>query len=212
MDGASAFCEQAEQVKAILAKDGHIDRSDERDRRPTADELLLLKTHFLTSKTMAIPMAAIIDFAVATAMRLGEICKIEWADYSEDASTIAVNARKHPTKKKSHIIPLVEINGIDPHKIIRDCASSANKSGRIFPYNADSVSTAFRRACNKLGIEDLHFHDLRHEAVSSLFEAGLQPQHVMLISGHSNLQQLSRYTNTRAEDVLSHFKKNKAEN
>jgi site-specific recombinase XerD len=48
---------------------------------------------------------------------------------------------------------------------------------------------------------------LRHEAISALFEMGLQTQHVMLISGHSNLAQLSRYTNTSPEEVFEYLRK-----
>ena len=156
-------------------------------------------------------MSELMDFAITTGMRLGEICRIEWKDYDELGSKVTIHERKHPTKKESHIVPLIGIKGLDPHQIIKDSPSSTNKYGRIFPYNKDSVSTAFRRACKKVGIVDLKFHDLRHEAISSFFEAGLQPQHVMLISGHSNLQQLSRYTNTRASDVLSFMLKNHRE-
>ena len=46
------------------------------------------------------------------------------------------------------------------------------RDDRIFPYSTDAISAAFTRACKVLGIEDLHFHDLRHEGVSRLFEMG----------------------------------------
>ena len=200
--------EHAKQVIRNLSKDGHVGRSGERDRRPTDDELTLLRLHFLNNDALTLPMGDLMDFAITTGMRLGEICRIEWKDYDELGCKVTIHERKHPTKKESHVIPLIGIKGLDPHKIINNSRSSKTRYGRIFPYNKDSVSTAFRRACNKVGIVDLKFHDLRHEAISSFFEAGLQPQHVMLISGHSNLQQLSRYTNTRASDVLSHFEKN----
>jgi len=36
-----------------------------------------------------------------------------------------------------------------------------------------SISRAFARACRRAGIEDLRFHDLRHEATSRLFERGI---------------------------------------
>ena len=49
---------------------------------------------------------------------------------------------------------------------------------------AESVSAAFQRACNRLGIVDLHFHDLRHEGITRLFESGLSIEEVAVISGH----------------------------
>ncbi|MES2353179.1 MAG: site-specific integrase [Pseudomonadota bacterium] len=54
-----------------------------------------------------------------------------------------------------------------------------------------------------LCIEDLHFHDLRHEAVSRLVEAGLSDQEVASISGHKSMQMLRRYTHLRAEDLVA---------
>ena len=74
---------------------------------------------------------------------------------------------------------------------------------KIFPYTEVAVSTNFRKACKKLKINYLRFHDLRHEAISSLFELGFNVQHVMAISGHSDLAQLSRYTNTTPAEVIA---------
>jgi integrase len=54
----------------------------------------------------------------------------------------------------------------------------------------------------RLGINDLHFHDLRHEAVSRLVEGGLSDQEVSAISGHKSMQMLKRYTHLRAEDLV----------
>lgn len=58
-----------------------------------------------------------------------------------------------------------------------------------------------------LGLEDLHFHDLRHEAVSRLVEAGLSDQEVASISGHKSMQMLRRYTHLRAEDLVKKLDK-----
>jgi len=52
------------------------------------------------------------------------------------------------------------------------------------------------------GLKDLHFHDLRHEAVSRFVEAGLSDQEVSAISGHKSMQMLKRYTHLRAEDLV----------
>ena len=60
--------------------------------------------------------------------------------------------------------------------------------------SSDSVSQAFRRACHRLEDEDLHFHDLRHEAISRLFERGFSVPQVAAISGHEDFRMLARYT------------------
>jgi len=73
--------------------------------------------------------------------------------------------------------------------------------GRVFPHHHKSAGTAFQRACKTLKITDLHFHDLRHEATSRLFEAGLTIEKVALVTGHRDWKMLRRYTNLRPESL-----------
>ena len=51
-------------------------------------------------------------------------------------------------------------------------------------------------------LPDFHFHDLRHEAISRLFERGLNIAEVSAISGHKELRMLQRYTHLRAIDLV----------
>jgi integrase len=60
---------------------------------------------------------------------------------------------------------------------------------------------AFRRACRKLGIKNLRFHDLRHEATSRLFERGYEIHEVQQFTLHTSWQQLVRYTHLRPEQI-----------
>jgi len=53
------------------------------------------------------------------------------------------------------------------------------------------------------GNMDLHFQDLRHEAISRFFEMGLSVPEVALISGHRDYRMLFRYTHLRAEDIAA---------
>jgi integrase len=78
-------------------------------------------------------------------------------------------------------------------------ALRANDDDRIFPYNHKSVSTAFTRSCQELAIEDLHFHDMRHEGTSRLFEAGFRIEQVALVTGHKDWKMLRRYTHLKPE-------------
>ncbi len=76
---------------------------------------------------------------------------------------------------------------------------------RIFPYSTGAIGAAFTRACLFLGIntEDmpdekrLHFHDLRHDGISRLFETGFNIPHVAAVSGHRSWTGLKRYTHLR---------------
>ena len=51
-------------------------------------------------------------------------------------------------------------------------------------------------------MENLHFHNLRHEATSRLFEKGLNPVEVATITGHKDTKMPMRYTHLRAENLV----------
>jgi integrase len=71
-----------------------------------------------------------------------------------------------------------------------------------FSLTPNAVRLAWDRLTERAGIEDLHFHDLRHEAISRFFERGLSVPEVALISGHKDYRMLSRYTHLRAADLI----------
>ncbi len=60
-----------------------------------------------------------------------------------------------------------------------------------------------RNSRRRAGIEDLHFHDLRHEAISLFFKRGLSLPEVALISGHRDHRMLLRYTHLRPENLVA---------
>jgi integrase len=75
-------------------------------------------------------------------------------------------------------------------------------TGQVFPgLTTEAVKRAFARAVRRAGIEDLRFHDLRHESTSRLFERGLNIMEVASITGHKDLRMLRRYTHLKAEDL-----------
>lgn len=168
---------------------GLVGRSGQRERRPSGSELSQLKAFADANKRMKIPMSDIIDFAVASAMRLGEICRIEWSGLDQSNKTIQIVDRKDPRNKvgNNQRVPLL---GESYEIVIRQSSAS----DRIFPYDPRSISAAFTRMCKQLGIVDLRFHDLRHEGVSRLFEQGYQIQEVAIVSGHRDWACLKRYT------------------
>ncbi|OGT56275.1 MAG: hypothetical protein A3E01_06915 [Gammaproteobacteria bacterium RIFCSPHIGHO2_12_FULL_63_22] len=176
----------------VLKRSKLVARSKERDRRPTDDELARLRVYLSANKRM--PMADLMDFAIASAMRLGEVTRIAWADLDAAKSLILVRQRKHPVTKKDEWVPLLT----EARAIVE---RQERKSPRIWPHHSDSVSRAFQAACDALGIVDLHWHDFRHEGISRLFEAGYRIEQVALISGHRDWKSLKRYTNLRPESL-----------
>jgi integrase len=160
--GVVVSTEPIDLARIALGRLGLVGKGDERDRRPTQGELDRIISALEANIRQQIPVGRIIRFAIATAMRQDEIARIEWRDF--DAS--------NPRKKKGNDqrIPLLDVSGYDACKIIEEQGRFSNiREGRIFPYNGRSVGTAFRRQCRELKIDDLHFHDLRHEGTSRLF-------------------------------------------
>jgi hypothetical protein len=74
------------------------------------------------------------------------------------------------------------------------------RDGKRRPYQFAKIWSGIKET---IGIADLHFHDLRHEAVSRLVEGGLSDQKVAMISGHQSMQMLRRYTHLRAEELVA---------
>ncbi|MFC5550769.1 tyrosine-type recombinase/integrase [Massilia aerilata] len=174
-------------------------KSNERARRPTEKEISDLCDYL--DKHSSLPMRDIIHFATESAMRVDEITRLRWIDLNETDRTIIIRDRKHPRQKQGNDqeVPLLgktyEIIQRQPRPAQITCES------RIFPVKVDTITTIFPRAKNALGIKDLHFHDLRHEGVSRLFEQGYQIHEVALVSGHRDWKMLARYTKIKAKDL-----------
>ena len=204
--GVPLQVEQVDLARVALFRLGLVGKGRERDRRPTQEEELdQLIAHFESNERLKSPMARIVKFAIATAMRQSEICSIEWSDIDERKRTVLVRDRKDPRNKDGNDqrVPLVDLAGYDAWALLAEQRASRPTKGRIFPYNPRSIGTAFRRACQELEIEDLHFHDLRHEGTSRLFEAGLQIEQVALVTGHKDWKMLKRYTHLSADMIVN---------
>lgn len=67
--------------------------------------------------------------------------------------------------------------------------------GPIEGARVKDIKTAWRASCRRAGIENLRFHDLRHEAGSRKLEAGYPMHAVSLWFGHTDLTTTARYLN-----------------
>src|SRR5205814_579805 len=72
---------------------------------------------------------------------------------------------------------------------------------RIFPISPLAVRQAWLRAAKRASIENFRFHDLRHEALSRFFEAGLSVPEAALMSGHKDVRMLFRYVHPEVERI-----------
>jgi integrase len=139
-------------------------------------------------------MQAVVRFAIETAMRRGEIAAMKFEDVDRAHRTLLIPATKTGVPRT---IPL----SCGAFQIIEGMGDK-DARGPVFGMTATTISQAFRRACRRAGLEDLHLHDLRHEATSRLFEKGLAVMEVALVTGHADVRMLARYTHLRAGDLV----------
>ena len=180
-------------VFIVTKKLGITRKSDQRDRRPTLDELDKIMEHFGhigTKRPSSVPMQKVTVFAIFSTRRQEEITRITWTDY--DKTRVLVRNMKHPGEKIGNDT-WCEL----PPEAAAVIESMPRVSDPIFPFTTDAISAAWTRACQFLGIEDLHFHDLRHDGVSRLFEMGKTIPQAASVSGHRSWSSLKRYTHLR---------------
>jgi integrase len=187
--------QQIQDAMVAMRKLGTIAKGNSRDRRPTLEELDRLLTHFeqiRAHRPRSVPMAKVIAFAIFSTRRQEEIIRITWNDYDRDGSRIWVRDMKNPGDKKGNHV-LCELTP----EAVQIIDSMPRIADEIFPFTTDAISAGFTRACQQLAILDLHFHDLRHEGISRLFEMGRTIPQVAAVSGHRSWNSLQRYTHLR---------------
>jgi integrase len=141
-------------------------------------------------------MRPLITLALETGARRGELLGLRWADIDLDRRIAHLPLTKNGSARD---IPLSS----RATETLRALAARRDSdTDHVFPISGNAVRLAWERLRQRAGIVDLHFHDLRHEAVSRLFEKGLDMMAVAAISGHKTLSMLSRYTHLRAVDLV----------
>lgn len=163
-----------------------------RDRRLTSSEERRLSRYF---QARSAELYTIFHLALETGMRQGEILSLRWEhiDLQHGVAHLPVtkngSARDVPLSRRAR-------------QLLQQLP--VQLSGPVFHYKSSGFKSAWRAALQTLKIENLHFHDLRHEAISRLFELGtLNVMEVAAISGHKSLNMLKRYTHLRAYQLVS---------
>lgn len=140
---------------------------------------------------------AIVSFAIETAMRRGEMCKLRWEHvhlghgdgYLELPGSITKN-------KKSRVVTL-------SHRAMRILLTRTKVTEFVFATNENTIKQAFKRAKVRAQVTDLRLHDLRHEATSRLFEeTTLRAEEIGQMTGHTDPRMLQRYNNLRPKEFV----------
>jgi len=163
-----------------------------RVRRLGVDEAKALEAALAQCQNQIIQEAT--RFALATGMRRGELLSLLWNDVDLSNRTAHLRMTKNG---ESRTVPLSQ-HAIN---IIERLTIHSETVGRVFPVSANALRLAWEHVKRRAGITDLHFHDLRHEAISRFFELGLSIPEVSLISGHKDARMLFRYTHLKPASV-----------
>jgi len=141
-------------------------------------------------------MAAIVELAYETAMRRSEIINLTPRDLNLEERTLWVI----DGKTGDRLVPLTtRATGI-LSEALKGCTGPKS---RLFPVAPHSVSTAFRRARQKVGLDDdVRFHQLRHTRISIVARKGFNQAQIMMVSGHRDVRSVQRYTHLNAADVV----------
>lgn len=185
----------AVDARTVLNQLGVIGASKERDRRPTLEELdLLMKFYSVTYRKRrdTIPMQKIICFAIFSTRREEEIATVRREDLDAEHLELLVREMKDPQQKENNLVRTT----LTPEALQLIERHGATQ-GEIWPYNSRSIGNSFTKACKFLDIKDLHFHDLRHDGISRLFELGWTIPQVAAVSGHRTWESLKRYTHIK---------------
>jgi len=146
--------------------------------------------------TRVIWMVLLIKVALGTGLRRKELTDLDWYWVDFDKKLIFVNKTKNGYAR---IIPMsVEVE----QTLTVLWLASETQAGKVFDITPNAIKLAFARLLKASGVK-MHFHDLRHEAISRLFEQRLTPIEVASISGHRTLKTLMRYSHADVNATLA---------
>ena len=136
----------------------------------------------------------LVELALETAMRRSELLAVLMEDVDWEAHTLRIPKAKNGYERT---IPLT----VKAETILQILAEGTSPKDHLIKLSAEAAKLAWQRTIRRAHIADLHFHDLRHEGISRLFEKGMTIPEVAHISGHRDPRMLFRYTHLKAENV-----------
>lgn len=180
-----------------------------RDHRLSAEEMRrLLQAVDAHSNPM---LGWIVRIALETGMRSSEISSLRRSQVDLKRRVVRLTETKNTmsrtvplTSEATRVLQQALDHPIRPLDTDLIFFGEPGADGKRRPYQFNPI---WMRIKNSIGLGDFRFHDLRHEAVSRLVEAGLSDQEVAAISGHKSMQMLKRYTHLRAEDLVEKLDK-----
>ncbi len=135
---------------------------------------------------------SIVLLALETAMRRGELLSLCWDAVDLARRTVFLEMTKNGSART---VPL-STRAVELLATLPRCSDS-----RVFPVTENALKHVWVRACSTAGIDDLHFHDLRHEATSRLAEKLPNIVELAAVTGHRDVKMLARYYHPRPSEL-----------
>ncbi|MBU6459833.1 MAG: site-specific integrase [Proteobacteria bacterium] len=199
----SSICTKAVKEWKLLAKNPFSDASkpkepEGRDRLITQDEIDQLMQVFGDNiKSVMGRVGQVFLFALETGMRQGEICVLKAEDVYLDKRYLKIRGSElgaGKTRAARRDVPLLD-----------KAITNLERVGCDFKLTLSQIENLFRKVRKKANIEDLHFHDSRHYAITMLARK-LNILELGRMVGHRELKMLQRYYNESAEEIAKNFK------
>lgn len=175
-----------------------------RDRIHTEEELELLAQ--CSDYRKDIPLKTKTQFAIAaylfsseTSLRAGELAALDWSEVLLDKGYLKVTGIKPGARKNGAAVRDVPLTA--RAKEILQQIRLTHTEGSVFGVSQTSLDALFRKIRNRAGIEDLHYHDSRHAAITMLSKR-YDVLALARIVGHKNIKELMTYYNPKIEDLV----------
>jgi len=162
-----------------------------RDRRVGKEDIETLM-HALRN-TKVTYLKPLILIAIETGLRQGELVKLMWNDVDLDSRLLKVKDTKNG---EDRVVPL-------SNKSLSILQSLPRLGATVFNATHSSLQNAWKRLIKRSGLIDVHFHDLRHEAISRFIERGLTIPEAASISGHKTQSMLLRYAHPDLSYIMN---------
>ncbi|MGO4156002.1 tyrosine-type recombinase/integrase [Cupriavidus sp. YAF13] len=163
-----------------------------RDRVLSADEEVRLLAELVPTGRINVWLLPATILSLETGMRRGELVELRWSNVNLEVQTAYLPMTKNGTART---VPLSK-------KAVATLAALPRSiDGKVIPVKGNTLHAAFRKACKRAGIKDLHWHDLRHTAITRLAQKLPNVIELAAVSGHRSLAMLKRYYHPSATEL-----------
>lgn len=171
--------------------------SRERDRRLHAGEYDRLLYELRKSENRFVAPA--FQLAIETSLRQSMLFSLRW-EWLDLAQRVIFVPASYRTKGNKCVPGAVPLSSAAVQVLV---ALGPKSEGLILDTTKNAALLVWKRVIKRLGIKNLRWHDLRHEAASRLFEKGLHPLEVATVTGHKSLTMLRRYTHLQPQNLVA---------